>query len=132
MTTITLPYPPSLNTYWRSVRGRVLISAKGRSYRTLVAQAIMLARKSGDAAAWPILDRLAVRIDASPPDRRKRDLDNVTKALLDALTHAGVWLDDSQIDDLRIVRQPHTSGGQVLVTVTPIDSENREERGNVD
>lgn len=132
MTAITLPYPPSLNTYWRSVRGRVLISAKGRSYRTQVAQTVMVARQSGDVSAWPILQRLAVRIDAAPPDRRKRDLDNITKALLDALTHAGVWLDDSQIDDLRIVRQPHMSGGQVTVTVTPIDNENREEQGNDD
>lgn len=128
---ITLPYPPSLNTYWRNVGGRVLISAKGRSYRTQVAQVIMLARQSGGIAAWPIIDRLAVRIDAAPPDRRKRDLDNITKALLDALTHAGVWLDDSQIDDLRIVRCPHMSGGQVAVTVTPIDiNNNREDCGN--
>lgn len=127
---ITMPYPPSLNTYWRNVGGRVLISAKGRSYRTLVAQAIMLARRAGNVPAWPIPQRLAVRIDASPPDRRKRDLDNITKALLDALTHAGVWLDDSQIDDLRIVRQPHMIGGQVTVTVTKIDNENREEQGN--
>ncbi|NBW23084.1 MAG: RusA family crossover junction endodeoxyribonuclease, partial [Caulobacteraceae bacterium] len=42
--------------------------------------------------------------EAFPPDKRKRDLDNVLKSLLDALTHANVWDDDSQIDDLRIYR----------------------------
>lgn len=120
MTTITLPYPPTVNTYWRNVAGRVLISAKGRVYRTEVAKAVMLARRAGTVPAWPISKRLAVRLDAAPPDRRKRDLDNITKALLDALTHAGVWLDDSQIDDLRIVRCPHMRGGQVTVTVTPM------------
>ncbi|NBW22487.1 MAG: RusA family crossover junction endodeoxyribonuclease, partial [Caulobacteraceae bacterium] len=36
-----------------------------------------------------------VVIEAFPPDRRKRDLDNILKSLLDALTHAGVWEDDS-------------------------------------
>lgn len=120
MTTITLPYPPTINSYWRTVSGRVLISAKGRIYRTQVANAVMLARRAGNVPAWPIPQRLAVRLDAAPPDRRKRDLDNITKALLDALTHAGVWLDDSQIDDLRIVRCPHMRGGQVVVTVTEV------------
>lgn len=120
MTTITLPYPPTVNTYWRNVAGRVLISAKGRVYRTEVAKAVMLARRAGTVPAWPISKRLAVRLDAAPPDRRVRDLDNITKALLDALTQAEVWLDDSQIDDLRIVRQPHMPGGQVVVTVTEV------------
>ena len=31
-----------------------------------------------------------------PPDARRRDIDNYNKALCDALTHAGVWEDDSQ------------------------------------
>ena len=30
---LELPYPPSVNTYWRSVAGRVLISKAGRMYR---------------------------------------------------------------------------------------------------
>ncbi|WP_317472009.1 RusA family crossover junction endodeoxyribonuclease, partial [Cronobacter sakazakii] len=30
---------------------------------------------------------------------RKRDLDNLPKAVFDALTSAGFWLDDGQVDD---------------------------------
>lgn len=41
-----------------------------------------------------------------PPDRRKRDLDNLLKSLLDGLEGAGVFKDDAQIDDLQIVRRP--------------------------
>ena len=36
------------------------------------------------------------------------------QGLLDALTHAGLWLDDSQVADLRIRRAP-TIGGMVKV-----------------
>lgn len=118
--TLTLPYPPSINTYWRHVGPRVLISANGRRYRRAVGDAVLLGISAGQIAKEPLPGRLAVLVEAAPPDRRARDLDNTLKALLDALTHAGVWLDDSQIDDLRIVRCPHMRGGQVTVTVTPM------------
>jgi len=36
------------------------------------------------------------------PDRRRRDLDNLLKSLLDAITHAGIWDDDSQVKHLEI------------------------------
>lgn len=61
--------------------------------------------------------RLQVWIEAYVPDRRKRDLDNIKKPLLDALTHAGVWNDDCQIDDVRSIRCPVTKGGYVRVHV---------------
>ncbi|MCG7044530.1 RusA family crossover junction endodeoxyribonuclease, partial [Pseudomonas aeruginosa] len=58
-----------------------------------------------------------VVIHASPPDRRKRDLDNLLKGLLDSLTKAGAWDDDGLVDDLRIVRGEVKAGGEVLVTI---------------
>ena len=42
-------------------------------------------------------DRFAVEIDFCFKDRRRRDIDDYFKLLLDALTDAVVWLDDSQI-----------------------------------
>lgn len=107
-----MPWPPSVNHYWRTVQGRMIISKKGREYRDAVSE--LAARES-----WPKLgaQRLAVAIEAWVPDRRRRDLDNVLKALLDAMTHAGVWDDDSQIDDLRIFRAP-AIGGMCKVNVT--------------
>jgi len=53
-----------------------------------------------------------------PPDGRRRDLDNLQKALCDALQHAGVYADDSQIDRLDVQRGPVVPGGKVIVQVT--------------
>ena len=99
-----LPWPPSLNHYWRSVivngKPRVLLGAQGRRYRDNVARALNAQRAQGygpDA-------RLAIRILARPPDRRKRDLDNLAKGPLDALQAWGMIRDDAQFDSLHIVR----------------------------
>jgi len=54
------------------------------------------------------------------PDKRRRDLDNLPKALLDGLTHSGIWDDDSQIDDLRIMRGEIVKGGSVTVVIDEV------------
>ena len=121
MIELQLPFPPSVNSMWRTPRsgplaGRTMLSEDGRRYRRAVADAVLVAR-----AGRQIRQRLAVTIEARMPDRRKRDLDNLPKAVLDGLTHAGVWLDDGQIDDLRVWRSDRM-GGVVLVTIRVIES----------
>lgn len=118
---LRLPFPPSVNAMWRTPRsgplaGRTMLSEDGRRYRRAVADAVRLAR-----AGSQLRQRLAVTIEARMPDRRKRDLDNLPKAVLDGLTHAGVWLDDGQIDDLRVWRSERM-GGCVVVTIRVIES----------
>ena len=110
---ITLPWPPSVNRYYRNVAGVTKISAEGRAYRAAVVNLLAEHR-----TVPPLAGAVAVDIEAHMPDRRRRDLDNLLKGLLDALTHAGLWLDDSQVADLRIRRAP-TIGGMVKVEVTP-------------
>ena len=60
-----------------------------------------------------------MRLDAAPPDKRRRDLDNILKALLDSLVHAGVLIDDEIIDELHIIRLPPAAPGTVFITITP-------------
>lgn len=114
---VTLPWPPSVNTMWRTPRtgplaGRTLLSEDGRKYRRAVQQAVILS-----APVPRITDhRLRVDIEVRMPDRRRRDLDNLPKAVLDGLTHAGLWPDDSQIDDLRVWRSERM-GGHLVVRV---------------
>lgn len=116
---LTLPYPPSVNRYWRALgRGRVVISKEGREYRESVARAVGPVRRLGG--------RLQVWIRATMPDRRNRDLDNLLKATLDALQHAGAYEDDSQIDELRVLRGNVRKPGGLWVRIEeiePFDSE---------
>lgn len=109
-TIVTLPYPPSTNRYWRHNRGRTHISAEGKAYRAAIQAALQQAQASSYGTA-----RLALHVSAFPPDRRRRDLDNLFKALLDALAHAGLYEDDAQIDELSIRRCAVHAGGQLVV-----------------
>jgi crossover junction endodeoxyribonuclease RusA len=111
---LTLPWPPSTNTYWRHAGSRVLISAAGRKYRDKVNAWV---REQFGVRPPRLAGRLAITVEAYPPDKRRRDLDNLWKALLDAMQHAGVYLDDSQADRLTIARRETTAPGRVEVVV---------------
>ena len=118
---LTLPWPPSVNGYWRHptvgpLAGRHLISEKGRAYRAEVGARVLVAR-----AAKRLTTRLAVVIEAFPPDRRTRDLDNILKGLFDSLVHAGVIEDDSQFDDIHLKRGPVVKPGSVSVFITSLE-----------
>jgi len=112
-----LPYPPSVNHYWRRVGARTLISRGGRQYRETVVAMLLAAR------AERFDGQLAVHIALHPPDHRRRDLDNAPKALLDALQHGGMYEDDSQIDLLITQRGCQAAGGQAHVRIErlPVD-----------
>lgn len=117
MVKLILPWPPSVNTYWRRNGSRYFVSSKGIKYRDDV---ISLARSVKLESQFSKNDRLTVSIEAYPPDKRRRDLDNILKSLLDSLQHAGVYADDSQIDQLTIQR--HTPlNSEVIVNIKVCD-----------
>jgi len=114
-----LPYPPTVNHYWLRTKRGVRISDEGRAYRR---------RVRGILAGVPTFDaEVAVAISVHPPDGRRRDLDNILKALLDAMQHAGVYADDSQIAILHLVRLAPAPPGRVEVVVSPIVESRDEE-----
>jgi crossover junction endodeoxyribonuclease RusA len=107
---VTLPWPPSINHYWGARgRGRYLSPQARRwhkeAWAVLKAQGV---RYSGEVAVY---------VFAHPPDRRKRDLDNITKALLDALVGAGVLKDDYQVARLYAERDLPERPGKVRLMV---------------
>lgn len=99
-----LPFPPSVNRYYRNVGYRTLLSRDGREYRKRVCS--QLAGRVGQPLSGP----LEVQLDLFPPDRRRRDWDNFQKGIWDSLQHAGVYQDDSQIK--RAVIEMHEPDGE--------------------
>ena len=113
---MTLPWPPSVNHYYRRVGPRTLISRAGREYR----RAICGLLAGGGPRKPPADGRIALVMDAFPPDRRRRDLDNLPKAVQDSLAHAGVYEDDSQIDLLIVRRRQVVRGGRLEIRLHDI------------
>ena len=114
-TIVVLPWPPSVNSCWRTVNGRTMVSKKGRIYKQAATRAVLVA-----GANKHLPGRLRVKLTAYPPDRRRRDIDNLTKLALDSMQVAGVYLDDSQIDELTIIRADVEKGGVIVAEIETI------------
>lgn len=109
--TLKLPWPLSVNAMYRTFRGRLILSKRGRQYQTEAVAAILEQKRR------KFKYRVEILFELFPPDERRRDIDNTLKGLLDALVHSNILEDDSQVDDLRIVRKHVKKCGQVLVTI---------------
>lgn len=118
---LVLPWPPSVNRMWRNLvimgQARTVLSAAGREYRETVGKIVL-----GEWKGTTIRTPFDLTIRRCPPDRRKRDVDNLLKAPLDALTHAGVWEDDSLINDLHVLLGERVAGGLLHVSIQAISS----------
>lgn len=113
---ITLPLSPTINTYYGAAGNRRYIKPAGVAFRQEVALAVRLQK-------LPKLEgRLWLSMRVCPRDRRIQDIDNRAKAAIDALMHAGMFEDDSQIDHLEIKRGPLVQGGRLEVLIGVIDA----------
>ncbi len=109
-----LPFPPTINHYYgRGPGGRhTFLTKRARVFRKQVALALVGEPVFGD-------ERLAILIEAYPP-RDTGDIDNILKPLLDALEHAGTFVNDRQVKDLRIVWRHPVMNGAVEVQIWEI------------
>ena len=92
-----LPYPPTANTYWRRHGNTYFISEAGKRYCRDVALVV-----SQQRLKLNLSEKLAIRIIVEP---------------LDALTHAGLLIDDEQFDGINIVRGLPICGGRLGVNI---------------
>ena len=113
---IQLPWPPTVNHYYTVARGRKILAEKGRQYKEDCQ--ILIASQRPQKAAGA---RVSVTIHAHPPDERKRDLDNLLKPVLDVLTESQLIDDDSQIDQLSIIRFPRFKNGKLELMISAYD-----------
>ena len=109
---LTLPWPPSVNSYWGFHGHRRFLTQKALEFKKHAVAAVQ-GQKLGQA-------RLSVTIIAHAPDRRTRDLDNILKPTLDALVQAGLFDDDSQVDLLTVQRGEVVKNGKAIVTVASL------------
>lgn len=108
---LVLPWPPSINHYWRRCGARYFISKEGIDFRKKVSIVCKDFKNY-----FPPTDKIFIQIDAYPPDRRRRDIDNILKSLLDALQHASLYKDDNQIEGIHIQRMPQLES-KVIINV---------------
>ena len=110
---LILPYPPTVNLYWRMVvigkAPRMLISAEGREYKTNVGE---LCVRQG---LRPLDGPVRLTLDFYRP-RKAGDLDNVLKAPLDALK-GFAYHDDKQIVELHARRHDDKARPRVEVLI---------------
>lgn len=114
--TLILPLSPSINSYYKTNGNRRYISEAGQHFREEVAALVK------QAGVQKLAGRLWLTVRVHPRDRRLQDIDNRIKALQDAMEIAGVYDNDEQIDDLRVVRGPIVSGGRMEVMIGTIDA----------
>lgn len=108
-----LPFPPSINNYYVKTSRGQFISAKGKKFRNEVIEDIIQ-----QAPHLQISGKVLVEMVLFPPDNRRRDMDNYSKAMLDALTKSGIWEDDVQADQLFTYRGVSVVGGKTLLRIT--------------
>jgi crossover junction endodeoxyribonuclease RusA len=105
----TLPYPPTANTYWRNVNGRMVTSAAARAYKEEVGWTIKTKVKD------PLPGDVYVKVKIFRP-RKIGDLDNSLKILLDSLKGL-IYLDDDQIVEIRASRFDDKTNPRAEITV---------------
>lgn len=98
---LILPYPPTINTCWRSVNGRNILSPKARKY---IEDALWVI--SEQRIPRTLASRVGLTIKVLPPNRRRRQVDSILRPVFDALWFACVYEDSAQVDRLEISKEP--------------------------
>lgn len=113
-----LPLPPSMNAMYgySSHTGKPYLKKEVGEYRHKVRCLIGVFGDTFKHTRYE--DRIALEVYVTAPDNVRRDMDNLAKVLQDALTKAGVWKDDYQVDDIRIRRAaPNKADPHVFIRV---------------
>ena len=124
---LRLPFPPTANHY--NAQRVVMSCGKPKVFYYRTAKAKMFY----DTVAALVIDKfnepplitsmLSVWIELTAPSKHRRDVSNYAKCIEDALQAAGLFIDDSQIDDLKITRLgvDPAKVGWADVTITSVE-----------
>lgn len=112
MTSLVLPYPPTVNHIYRRARGHLSLTPEALAFRHAVR---LIAQVQG---VQPISGPVAVFLDVYRP-RKRGDLDNLLKAVLDACNGIA-YQDDDQVTEIHAHRYDDKRSPRVEVHVVPM------------
>ena len=117
-TTLTLPWPPTSNHAYATVRTKTGTSrrAKSQAARNYALLAQVLTKRGHPTPIFTATDRIAVTLLLHPPDARRFDIANREKILIDAISPV-LGFDDSQIDRITIQRAAISVDARVIATI---------------
>lgn len=110
MTTLQLPWPPSTNHHYAHSRYGVRLTGAARAWRQEVA--LLVAQHM---APTPPLE---ITVFVAPPDKRRRDPDNLLKETLDAVL--GAWGIDDSLANIKSLSMLHGTPGQERGTIAVV------------
>ena len=103
---ITVPYPPSVNRLWRTNgKGATYSSPAYKAWQKEAQWAII-----GQTRGRKIVGPYKMTIHVVRPDKRRRDLGNLEKALSDALVSSGFIEDDCNAERILSEWVPDSEG----------------------
>lgn len=104
--------PPSINNYWLdSGKACKRLSKRANHFVEVIKRFVQPLNYGGD---------VRVEINYHMPDNKVRDIDNIVKPCLDALTKCGLIGDDSQVKSLIVHARPFVKGGLLDLCVIKI------------
>ena len=128
----TIPYPPTSGNHQHGSRGaQRFMTPEMRTWRFAVQRKIADERMAYGGQYRLEGGRYRVVMIVAVPDARRRDLDNVAKVVLDAISDSkdgdfaglpGVIDDDCRVDELKLYRVKGMKGiGHVAVEIEAIE-----------
>lgn len=114
---LLLPWPTSTNALFVAAGKRRIKTRDYKAFGKLVGGYVLEHR----IPRFKLRGRLGVAMRLYPPNKQKLDVDNRAKAVLDALTAAGVIGDDEQVDLLIMARGPIRRPPAVFVRIEQME-----------
>ena len=89
--------PPSVNHAYKAYRGRVVLSKQAREFKQIVSNSL-------PEDYTKIIGRVKLEVKFMFKDKRKRDIDNYLKVLIDSIKGV-LFEDDDQVYELHVVKE---------------------------